>query len=926
MGEGRAGGSYTSGVLLVNPAVVAMASYFRYWGKARPDVERAADESPCHLLPFHSLDVAAVGYRLFSPSTARCRSLAQSLDLEPEQLQSLVTFSLALHDLGKFARAFQSLAEPDLAGLVPADPRLVYRPHHSAAGAILLAEVFLGRQLSGDGVAAWGWKKSTPAARQYLRMMLGAAFGHHGEPVASDNYPDVWASGEDVNAAWQFCCDVAGWLKPQWPEDRVGDKAWQKKFRQLSWHLAGFFVLADWLGSDQSVFRYQSTPQPLEDYWREKALPGADEILTRLGFDRAPSPTVFPGFSAFFGFSPTPLQYWVESLSWREGAQLFVLEDVTGAGKTEASMMLTHRLLEHGQAQGVYFGLPTMATSNAMYQRVSGVYQRWFQPGRKPNLVLAHGASRLNADFNASLSEPQREDHGYAPEESTASAACNRWFADSRKKALLADVGVGTIDQALMAVLPFRHQSLRLIGLANKVLVVDEVHACDDYMARLLETVLEAHARQGGSAILLTATLPHAMRQSLVSAFLRGRGDEPTVLLPTQGFPLATHVAEGRVTETPLATRACVARQVGISLLHEDADVVAQLVAAARAGRCACWVRNTVDDAIDAYQKLRDSVDEPDKVMLFHSRFVMADRQAIEQAALTRFGKESTAEDRAGYILVSTQVVEQSLDLDFDDMVSDLAPIDLLIQRAGRLHRHQRDAKGNLSDTGKDGRESPILSIRAPQPDPAPASDWLSSNLPGTGAVYRDHGQLWLTLDVLQAEGGISMPGRARHLVESVFGEHAEAAIPEGLQKRHLDQEGERSSRRAMAGFNRLDMNKGYVPAASHGWTEDVDIGTRLTEEPSVTVTLVRYDEASDTLMPWVETGSMRWELSQLKVRESLARRLSDVPKEYGVAMERLLKERPQLKYGRLWVPGGEVEIMSYSSVLGLLKSRKSAE
>lgn len=905
----------------MNPAVVAMTGYFRYWGKARPDAEQATDESPCHLLPFHSLDVAAVGYRLFSPSTARCRALAQSLDLEPDQLQSLVAFSLALHDLGKFARAFQSLAEPNLAGLVPADPSLVYRPHHSAAGAMLLAEVFLERQLSGDGIAAWGWKKSSPAARQHLRMMLGTAFGHHGEPVASDNYPDVWASGEDVDAAWQFCCDVAGWLKPQWPEDRVGDKEWQKKFRQLSWHLAGFSVLADWLGSDQSVFRYQSTPQPLQDYWQEKALPGADEILARLGFDSPLSPTAFPGCSSLFGFSPTPLQYWAESLAWREGAQLFVLEDVTGAGKTEAAMMLAHRMLQHGQAQGVYFGLPTMATSNAMYRRISGVYQQWFQPGRKPNLVLAHGASRLNADFNESLSENQPEDHGYAPEESTASAACNRWFADSRKKALLADVGVGTIDQALMAVLPFRHQSLRLIGLANKVLVVDEVHACDDYMARLLETVLEAHARQGGSAILLTATLPHSMRQSLVSAFLRGRGDEPAVVLPTQGFPLATHVAEGGVTETPLATRSCVARQVGITLLHEDADVVAQLVAAARAGRCACWVRNTVDDAIDAYKKLRNSVDEPDKVMLFHSRFVMADRQAIEQAALRRFGKESTAEDRAGYILVSTQVVEQSLDLDFDDMVSDLAPIDLLIQRAGRLHRHQRDAKGNLSDTGKDGRGSPILGIRAPRPDPAPAFDWLSSNLPGTGAVYRDHGQLWLTLNVLQAEAGISMPGRARHLIESVFGEHAEAAIPEGLQKRHLDQEGERSSRRAMAGFNRLDMNKGYVPAASHGWTEDVDIGTRLTEEPSVTVTLVRYDEASDTLMPWVETGRMPWELSQLKVRESLARKLPRYSAEFVVAEDELKERFPSLKYCQIWVADRHDGPLAYSTTLGMHRS-----
>merc|ERR1712023_293119 len=202
-----------------------------------------------------------------------------------------------------------------------------------------------------------------------------------------------------------------------------------------------------------------------------------------------------------------------QDLPWRPGPQLFVLEDVTGAGKTEAAMTLVHRLLEHGQARGVYFGLPTMATSNAMYGRVADIYRRWFDEQQVPNLVLAHGARHLNTDFAHSVVSEQARDHAYGDGEQTASAACNQWFADSRKKALLADVGVGTV-----------HQALRLIGLANKVLVVDEVHACDDYMAGLLEAILQAHAQQGGSAILLTATLPHSMKRNLVAAYQKGRG------------------------------------------------------------------------------------------------------------------------------------------------------------------------------------------------------------------------------------------------------------------------------------------------------------------------------------------------------------------------------------------------------------------
>merc|ERR1712023_47136 len=139
--------------------------------------------------------------------------------------------------------------------------------------------------------------------------------------------------------------------------------------------------------------------------------------------------------------------------------------------------------------------------------------------------------------------------------------------------------------------------------------------------------------------------------------------------------------------------------------------------------------------------------------------------------------------------------------------------MDLLIQRAGRLHRHRRDGSGNPVDTD-DQRPSPVLYLFTPPYEDRPASDWLSAHLPGTGAVYRDHGQLWLTLRTLLDEGGIDMPGRARHLIESVFGEDAESWIPEGLQQRHLDQEGERSSRRAMAGFNRLKMDQGYSTQA----------------------------------------------------------------------------------------------------------------
>lgn len=893
-------------------------AYFRYWGKAKPAAD--SDEAPCHLLPFHSLDVAAVGYHLLAPDTAHCRHLASQLSLKPEQLQSLFVFSLALHDLGKFARAFQSLAEPIQPELVSPDSSLPYGntewPHHSAAGAVFL-NAFLKEELKQEGLQVWEWGESGSRYNDFLRVLLGTAFGHHGQPVtAGSNKCPSPGFSEDREAAWEFTCDVAHWLRPQWPEVQALDKGWLKLFKKMTWYLAGYAVLADWLGSDQSVFPYQATPQALEDYWNDSALPQAEQALDRLGFGQSLMVSRFPGVKTFFGFEPTPLQLWAQDLTWQSGPQLFVLEDVIGAGKTEAAMTLVHRLLEHGQAQGVYFGLPTMATSNAMYGRVADTYRRWFHEQQAPNLVLAHGARHLNPSFTRSVMPEQEQDHAYGSKEQTASAACNQWFADSRKKALLADVGVGTVDQALMAVLPFKHQTLRLIGLANKVLVVDEVHACDDYMARLLEEVLRAHAQQGGSAILLTATLPHAMKRDLVAAYRSGRGLEGNSVEELEAFPLATRVTDQGLEQTPLATRDSVIRRVAVETLNDLEAAIELLLSSAASGQCACWIRNTVDDAISAYQMLRERAPEPDKIMLFHSRFVMADRQAIEQAALERFGKSSTAENRAGWILVSTQVVEQSLDLDFDQMISDLAPMDLLIQRAGRLHRHRRDTYGNIVKDG-DQRQPPVLYLVAPSYSDQPRPDWISTVLPGTGAVYRDHGQLWLTLKTLRDESGIDMPGRARHLIESVFGDDAEAQIPEGLQQRHLEQEGERSSHRAMAGFNRLKMDKGYSTEASHGWLEDLDIGTRLNEEPSVTVTLVRQNEGG-ALKPWVEADQFAWELSQLQVRESLARRLPEWPKALAAECESLVERYPGLKFSQLWLAETGEYSMEYDREKGL--------
>ena len=210
------------------------------------------------------------------------------------------------------------------------------------------------------------------------------------------------------------------------------------------------------------------------------------------------------------------------------------------------------------------------------------------------------------------------------------------------------------LDQALMAVLPLHHQSLRLLGLARHVLVVDEVHAYDEYMNALLERLLQFHAAFGGSAILLSATLPMKLRERFVAAYCSGLR-VPAPLVQETGLPLMTVVSSRGVEEMPVQANALSRRTVGVELTSDEADVEAYLERALREGRCACWIRNTVTDAIEAYIRLAERWGD-EHVKLFHARFTVGDRQEIEDDVLAWFGKQSTEADRRGKVLIATQV------------------------------------------------------------------------------------------------------------------------------------------------------------------------------------------------------------------------------------------------------------------------------
>ena len=845
------------------------ARFLNYWGKARP----LADGGPqFHLLPYHCLDVAATGRVYLQRHPGLLRWMAERAGLDAAAMLDWISFWLALHDLGKFATSFQN-QRPDLLEQMQGrtSGKAYVGIRHDSLG-----ELFWRRHLL-DRADVLDLKPQASRFASRLAPWVCAVTGHHGEPPdAAGASLHAHFDASDEAAAASFIEEMRRLLPPD-PALAVlctlsaGDAVQVGK--ACSWWLAGIAVLADWIGSNTGAFPYSAEPRPLADYWQQTALPKAASAIAAAGVLPQPIATGNKLQDLFTRERIpvlTPLQVWADTHEIPSGPQLYLLEDVTGAGKTEAALTLAYRLMSGGQADGVFIGLPTMATANAMYERVAAVVHRLFEPTAQPSVVLAHGQRDLVPSFRATVLTKDSPEADPRQTDETASARCAAWLADHNKKSLLASVGVGTIDQALLAVLHARHQSLRLLGLFRKVLIVDEVHACDPYMQELLEGLLQFHAAAGGSAILVSATLTSEMKRKLAQAFADGRG-WPALSLGATGYPLITRLDAGGATEDAVGTRPEVQRRVAVTYVSDRDQVLAEIRAALSAGRCVFWIRNTVADAIEAWDTLRAEL-PPACCTLFHARFALGDRLAIERDLLDAFGLRSGPAQRSGRLVIATQVVEQSLDVDFDLLISDLAPIDRLIQRAGRMQRHPRAADGTAR-AGADERGGARLIVFGPEWTETPTPNWIGSFFPRGAAVYPHAGQLWLTARELMSRGGFSMPEDARALIEAVFG--GDADIPDGLQAKSNEAEGKDWADVNIAFAARLKIETGYTRgqmgawladdaapamASADGW--DLGAATRL-GEATVNVRIARWQDG--TCVPWHQ-GEDAWELSSVRV------------------------------------------------------------
>lgn len=853
--------------------------YLNYWAKRKR--EESAPQS-WHPLAYHSLDVAAVALTLQKEHSALITRFSEFHNIAAQDLERLNVFLASLHDLGKISRTFQNLV-PDLwpihlpeKGMAGTGGlrhwELSYEYFTKAPVRNILDEYLL------PGIVL------QPCHVLLLDSLLLAVAGHHGVPPSRD--PDEYFSKEIICQTCQddaaaLVSDLVALLPP--PEITSLTKGAAKA---LSFWLNGLINLADWIGSNEAYFK-PLTPEPnspnisLEDYWQNVALPQARDAVKDTGL--SPSKVNQSAtLQTIFGIKkPRPMQQAIDELVIPEGPTLIIIEDATGSGKTEAAIALAQKMMVKGKAGGLYFALPTMATANAMYKRMAEIFHKLYTPEEPPSLALAHGKRELSLKKFKRLNLSGRADAAgamtgekelVASEEDSVFKSCTDWISDDRRKTFFAEIGVGTIDQALMAVLPIKFQALRLWGLSNRLLIIDEAHAYDAYMSTELETLLEFHASQGGSAIVLTATLTAKQREDFQTAFENGLGlkhGHPTLTADdpdpaNRPYPLISITGtEKREEKTGIKPADHTVRSIQIKRLSDEREALELIAKRAANGAAIAWVRNAVDDAINAVEQLRARGIAAD---LFHARFAMGDRQEREEKAVSLFGKATEQAERAGRVLVSTQVIEQSLDLDFDILISDLAPVDLLIQRAGRLWRH-------MDERPKETRpvEEPTLYIFSPDPKDVKDKDWLKSlNTKGIW-TYKNHALLWRTANMLfnisDKEGVIHAPADLRPLLEYVYNGNPEDT-PACLQEFDIDGKGEEYGDITTASFNLLKRKNGYS-TEDNRWNKDDRTPPRL-GEPQRTIRLAKMN-TEGSLAPYYQADDEQdaWALSEVAVRQS---------------------------------------------------------
>lgn len=676
-------------------------------------------------------------------------------------LQTAV-FLGAVHDIGKATAAFQSQVLGRVAGMelefarAGWDPRTITQPdaaerafaHHTCTGAAILYKEKIPEELCAIVGAHHG--KTLPRAPIWEDMLAaeGNLYGRRGNVR-------LWQD------CWEAVLEQAFRLAGTSHEELTDTLRAHPLDSSAQLLLSALLIMGDWLASNTDLFPLVEVQDPPG----EGAYPARSErAIARLDLPEKWAPNDEWRYEdlccARFGFAASNAVQQMMQKAAGEAVQpgLFILEAPMGMGKTEAALAASEILAEKRQEGGLAFFLPSQATANAMNERVSG-WAAQFAQWAPLSYELAHGKAMLNKEF-AALAEHAmsvNEDASLTTEgspDALAGLSAHAFFL-GRKTQLLADFVVGTVDQLLLGAFRQKHFMLKHLGLAGKVVVVDEVHAYDSYMSRFLNAMLSWLGAYQTPVILLSATLPGKRRRELAAAYLHGDFDGSAALEEERAYPLLTWT-DGAAVHTRTVELSVPSTKVAI-LRGEDAGVVPFLRERLRAGGCAGVIVNTVRRAQQVAAELRRAFPGAE-VILNHAQFAMPDRLRKEERLKQKLGKHSTPAERNGCLIVGTQVLEQSLDIDFDVLVTDLCPMDLLLQRLGRLHRHP-------------GRDRPAGVKRAACLVLGTEEEALEG---GAQAIYGEY-LLRKTLCLLPEK--IDLPGDISRLVQEVYAAGNDAAL-----------------------------------------------------------------------------------------------------------------------------------------------------
>ena len=748
----------------------------RFWAKAYPYRQRG-QQGPerIHLLEHHLADVGACFEALLAQPTIRQRlACSGGLDGLDDVTAARLALLAALHDIGKVNVGFQTQIWRDAD--LPDGQRRPGRAGHTLDLTPLLNDKDgeTGRRLF-DALGWWFEATESWDDRdgETVCALFIAALSHHGLPLqlegGRERNPAIWRSfgGLDPEA----CVRRIGGLARQWFHAAFAPNApplpSESAFQH---HFLGLCSLADWIGSNEDWFPPREDP---DDDYMEEARRRARGAVGAIGLDLSQQRRRFAGALGFgrlyphVGKRPNAIQHAAAQLTPLD-EPLAIVESETGSGKTEAALWRFSRMYEEGLVDGLYFALPTRAAAVQIHGRIKRFLASLFPDEHRPPVVLAVPGYEPDEDARKAALQGYRVwwDSHYDND--------RPWATENPKRYLAAQIAVGTVDQAMMGALKVKHAHMRAACLARNLLVVDEVHASDTYMSVVLEALLKAHLGAGGYALLMSATLGSVARRRWLSAGRADAGGVDSALPLNEAinahYPAVSTIALGgeRITAAGENSQE---KTVGIATAPEMQDfeaVARRALTAARAGAKVLVVRNTVAYAVDTQRAVEAAADAADRGLLFdyggaltlhHGRFAAADRRLLDAQVELLLGKERGA---GGRVVVGTQTLEQSLDIDADLLITDLCPVDVLLQRIGRLHRHLGRDRPRGYDTPTcvvltpDGTDlSPLLTRR---PD--------ANGLGPHGYVYQDLRVLEATRRLIAKYREWRIPQMNRKLVE----------------------------------------------------------------------------------------------------------------------------------------------------------------